>query len=340
MTTAASRPTSRAPSSISSMVSQPFENERTLTVRRPASVSARSATSRRHRGHRSQYGGGSSSYLPQNEFPNFSHTGDVEILIAIDGQEKRYMLHRLILSQCSGFFEASTSEAWSRHQSQATVPVEPNNLDARLAAIGEDSDASSNSRSRARAMVPASQGQKPMWRYELDTGRSNLADEVPMLVQKVSGLDQLTEEWTDTFVAIHSFFNQQLPNSSTTPSREATRPLQRILPQHGSHAISRPSIHQQRPLNPTTNPPRFRNNPRLRQPLPNILQLCPQPQQHRHNRSLHPMQNPPHPLRPLRRARSRRPPHRTPPPPIPIPPLPPNRKIRRFLSKTRLPSPQ
>ena len=167
-----------------SMVSQPFTSERALTVRRPPSVSSRSATSRRHRSHRSQHGG--SSYVPQNEFPNFAHTGDVEIIVAIDGQEKRYMLHRLILSQCSGFFEASTSEAWSRHQAQAQLQGHGDITSTSLSVIGEESDGSTVS--RTHSTPPVSPGQKPMWRYELDTGdaESGSEDEVPMLVQKVS----------------------------------------------------------------------------------------------------------------------------------------------------------
>lgn len=169
-----------------SMVSQPFAPERALSVRRPPSVTSRSTTTRRHRSHRSHHGG--SSYVPQNEFPNFAHTGDVEIIVAIDGQEKRYMLHRLILSQCSGFFEASTSEAWSRHQAQAHLQAQEETGNTSLSVIGEESDGSTIS--RTHSVAPISPGQKPMWRYELDTGNgeSGSEDELPMLVQKVNDL--------------------------------------------------------------------------------------------------------------------------------------------------------
>jgi hypothetical protein len=164
-----------------SMVSQPF-SERALTVRRPQSVTSRSTTARRHRGHRSHHGG--SSYVPQNEFPNFAHTGDVEIVIAIDGQEKRYMLHRLILSQCSGFFEASTSEAWTRYQTSSQL-TNNEESDTRLPVIGEESEGGHSS--RPQSLIPLSPGQKPMWRYELDRGNAgDQDDEIPMLVQKVS----------------------------------------------------------------------------------------------------------------------------------------------------------
>jgi hypothetical protein len=141
----------------------------TLPVRRPPSAtSSRASTVRqhRHRSHRSHFGG--SSYTPQNEFPVFTHTGDVEILVkSRDGRrEQRYLLHRLILTQCSGFFEAGTSDEWSR----ATIE----SADAHGGASG----------SLIRANDAAlSGGQKKRWRYELDWGMSD--DDVPMLVQKV-----------------------------------------------------------------------------------------------------------------------------------------------------------
>ena len=160
-----------------SMVSQPYSGEQTLAVRRPPSVSSRSTTARRHRGNRSHHGG--STYTSQNEFPNFAHTGDVEIIVNYEGQEKRYMLHRLILSQCSGFFEASTSEEWSRTQSQPQNSVQES--ERLLTRIGEEED----SRSQVGGpVVPAThQGHRSRWRYELDP--ANQQDEIPMLVQKV-----------------------------------------------------------------------------------------------------------------------------------------------------------
>lgn len=168
----------------SPMVSQPFSNDRALSMRHPPSISSRSGTSRRHyRSHRSHHGG--SSYLPQNEFPNFSHSGDVEIIIAIDGQEKRYMLHRLYLAQSSGFFEASTSGQWSRAQVQDQAQGGETINERGLTAIGEEDEEGSQSGSvRAGSQMPPP-GQKMMWRYELDIGGGDHEDEVPMLVQKV-----------------------------------------------------------------------------------------------------------------------------------------------------------
>jgi hypothetical protein len=140
------------------MVSQ-VEPSQSLALRGPSSVVSRSS---RHRRHGRSHAGGA-SFIPQNEFPVFSHTGDVEILVKAGAQTNRYLLHRIILTQCSGFFEASTSDEWSRATHEGG---------AELARVGEDSGSESG---RAREA-------KKRWRYELDTGASS--DDIPMLVQK------------------------------------------------------------------------------------------------------------------------------------------------------------
>ncbi|KAG0645243.1 hypothetical protein D0Z07_8882 [Hyphodiscus hymeniophilus] len=132
-------------------------------ARGPSSVISRPSSSARHRRHNRSHAGGS-SYVPQNEFPVFTHTGDVEIVVKAGGQSNRYLLHRLILTQCSGFFEASTSQEWSRATTDGSG--------AELARIGEDSGS---------ATVRSKEVRK-RWRYELDPGSSK--DDVPMLVQK------------------------------------------------------------------------------------------------------------------------------------------------------------
>lgn len=163
----------------SHMVSYPQPTDQNLTTRRPASVTSRSTTTRRHRSSRSHTGG--ASFRPQNEFPNFAQTGDVEIIINAEGQEKRYMLHRLILAQCSGFFEASTSEDWSRAQTQGIAPIAGPAQSHGLAKIGEEDEYGTEV---GRAALPlAAPRDRYRWRYELDWG--NKDDEVPMLVQKV-----------------------------------------------------------------------------------------------------------------------------------------------------------
>lgn len=164
----------RVPQLSTSMVSDhqpqypPPPSDLALAARRPSSVSSRSTT-RRHRSSRSQPGG--QSHRAHNEFPNFAATGDVEIVIQADGQERRYLLHRLILTQCSGFFEASTSEGWSRAQAVETDRAQ----NGVLARIGEEDE------SREASRPPT--GQKQVWRYELDWGTGQ--DDTPMLVQKV-----------------------------------------------------------------------------------------------------------------------------------------------------------
>lgn len=127
-----------------------------LPIRRPASVSShssRASTVRRHRQHRSHAGG--STIQPQNEFPCFTHTGDVQIVLASGRTEARYLLHRLILTQCSAFFDA---------------------------ALRDDPPASAAAGSAALARIPsgARPPEKRMWRYELDWDVAD--DEVPMLI--------------------------------------------------------------------------------------------------------------------------------------------------------------
>jgi hypothetical protein len=157
------------------MVSYPdsASAERSLPIRRPPSAapsvaasttshSSRASTVRRHRHHRSNFGG--STLAPQNEFPIFTHTGDVDIVISNGRKEQRYLLHKLILTQCSGFFEAGTSEEWAN--------------------AGEAGGSVISGGSAAMARIPSgSRPEKKKWRYEMDWGRSE--DDLPMLVQKV-----------------------------------------------------------------------------------------------------------------------------------------------------------
>lgn len=149
------------------MVSYPDSSsaERSLPIRRPSSVvshSSRASTVRRHRQHRSNVG--SPSLAPQNEFPVFTHTGDVEIVINNGRKHMRYLLHKLILTQCSGFFEAGTSDEW--------------------ATAGDVTNAGpSNGTALSRIPSGSRPEQKRKWRYEMDWGSGE--DDLPMLVQKV-----------------------------------------------------------------------------------------------------------------------------------------------------------
>ncbi|ETS79179.1 hypothetical protein PFICI_09032 [Pestalotiopsis fici W106-1] len=141
-------------------------------------------SSRSKRYNRSHAGG--TSYIPQNEFPWFSASGDVEIVINAGGRENRYLLHRHTLTRCSGFFEASTSQQWSKATVLPALP-EPPSRD--LARIGEDSGVSMGSRNSTESgnelttrPGAGSPGPRKRWRYELDSGAGG--DDLPMLVQK------------------------------------------------------------------------------------------------------------------------------------------------------------
>ncbi|KAL9126874.1 MAG: hypothetical protein Q9217_004155 [Psora testacea] len=151
----------------------PADHQRAFSHRAPSvASSSRTVTTRRHRSSRSHSGG--ISYRPQNEFPNFAQTGDVEIAIQADGQERRYMLHRLILSQCSGFFEASTSEEWTRAQQNGS---------AQSNGLGRIKENENDERQTSRSTLAGPrEGEKFRWRYELDWG--NKDGEVPLLVQR------------------------------------------------------------------------------------------------------------------------------------------------------------
>ncbi|KAI0518469.1 hypothetical protein F5B22DRAFT_644776 [Xylaria bambusicola] len=172
------------------MVSQPEYNHSSLALRGPSSVvSSRSASrphasSRSKRYNRSHAGG--ASYVPQNEFPVFSYSGDVEIIIAAGGRENRYLLHRHTLTRCSGFFEASTSQEWSK----ATVlPPLPEPSSRELSRIGEDTGSTTESevatRQGATSPIP-----RRRWRYELDAGVDR--DDIPMLVQREANASNQT----------------------------------------------------------------------------------------------------------------------------------------------------
>ena len=149
--------------------------------RRAPSISSRTTRSRHHHRGRSHHGG--SSYHPQNEFPFFAQTGDVEIVIHAEGQEKRYLLHRLILSQCSGFFEAGMSDEWSRSQALQLIQDATPRPHQALAQIGEEDAMPSTPAVSTDASTRINSNQR-RWRYELDWDNTEDDDE-PMLVQKV-----------------------------------------------------------------------------------------------------------------------------------------------------------
>ncbi|KAI0973154.1 hypothetical protein F4678DRAFT_40114 [Xylaria arbuscula] len=172
------------------MVSQPEYSHSSLALRGPSSVVSARSSSRQHASTRSKrynrsHAGGN-SYVPQNEFPVFSHSGDVEIIIAAGGRENRYLLHRHTLTRCSGFFEASTSQEWSKASILPPLPEPPSR---ELAKIGEESSSTTGSdvgaRPGATSPIP-----RRRWRYELDWGVDR--DDIPMLIQKEANASNQT----------------------------------------------------------------------------------------------------------------------------------------------------
>lgn len=108
----------------------------------------------------------------QNEFPWFTHTGDVEILIATPKGEERFLLHKLILSQCSSWFDEQLGRGdWGREEGSREHGV-GSRPGSRRGSVGQQSAGEG-------ALVV-----RKRWMFEL--GEEVGGDEPPMLVQRVS----------------------------------------------------------------------------------------------------------------------------------------------------------
>ncbi|KND92670.1 hypothetical protein TOPH_02704 [Tolypocladium ophioglossoides CBS 100239] len=180
-----------------------------------SSVVSRPSLSRTKRYNRSHAGG--ASYVPLNEFPVFTHSGDVEILVRAGSAENRYLLHRHTLTQCSGFFEASTSSEWSKAQPLLAGGNE-------LARIGEEAssalDGAGSDRGAGGVATP-----RKRWRYELDPGAGD--GDIPMLVQKDDSRRR------DSKPGLPSLFGPGSGSRSTSRSKGGSH----------SHSSSVPSNH-------------------------------------------------------------------------------------------------
>ncbi|KAJ4308163.1 hypothetical protein N0V84_012261 [Fusarium piperis] len=151
-----------------------------LSRRGPSSVISRQSISRTKRYNRSHAGG--TSYAPQNDFPVFASSGDVEILITARETapgaapvQNRYLLHRHTLTRSSGFFEVSTSSEWSRARA---LPA-----GNELSRIGEDGESVSlNGSDSGSSLMGGATPPRKRWRYELDRGSG--PNDIPMLVQR------------------------------------------------------------------------------------------------------------------------------------------------------------
>jgi hypothetical protein len=129
-------------------------------------------------------------------------------VIRAGSQERRYLLHRLILAQCSGYFEASTNEDWSRQ-----TALSSSKPDGTLSRVSEDDDLSSGSTLAPsdHGGIPSRPGEKRRWRYELDW-ENRAEDEEAILVQKVSR------------GASHTLILVENANIASHNSNQATRP--------------------------------------------------------------------------------------------------------------------
>ncbi|KAK3990513.1 hypothetical protein QBC44DRAFT_239123 [Cladorrhinum sp. PSN332] len=183
------------------------------------------SSSRSRRYNRSHAGGG--SFVPQNEFPLFSHSGDVEIIVRVpSGHENRYLLHRHTLTRCSGFFEASTSNEWSRATTVPELPLPPTagaieaatnghgHADGQLARIDDEAGGNKQQIS-STSLGPV----KKRWRYELDFGAEG--DDIPMLVQKEEERER--ERIPPPTVTNSLFGGPPAPSSSLHSSRRDSK---------------------------------------------------------------------------------------------------------------------
>ncbi|KAI4722658.1 hypothetical protein E4T48_01177 [Aureobasidium sp. EXF-10727] len=138
------------------------------TPRRPPSATSRASTTRRHRSSRSQHT--TSPTAPLNEFPVFAQTGDVEIVVssANGRKEQRYLLHTIILGQCSSFFAIDTKRPPIHNALPAPNP-------ASLSRIGEINS--------SRSSLDSIDVRR--WNYVLDWHHTRDND-IPRLVQRPS----------------------------------------------------------------------------------------------------------------------------------------------------------
>ncbi|POS85226.1 hypothetical protein EPUL_005647 [Erysiphe pulchra] len=165
-------------------------------------ISCPSRQSRRPRSHI-----GCARNLTRNEFPIFGDTGDVDILVSAGGKTNRYLLHRVILAQCSKFFLASTSDEWWEETGQI---------------VGCEDKANRKEQQKT--------GKK--WTYELDIGDG--VHDVPVLVQRKFNRSSISSEncpppvqnkpgrtFHQSFIRSESVVSHQSTSSSSYFCREA-----------------------------------------------------------------------------------------------------------------------
>lgn len=165
----------------------------------------------------------------------FAHTGDVEIIISNPSGRKqnRYLLHRLILSQCSGFFQAGTRAEWSGRQSEDAG----GRFGGGLTRISENESVTvgSSSRTSSQERRSSSDQVRRRWHYVLDWEGAG-EDDLPMLVQKDAGPASIFGE-TDAPPPVRS----KPPASSENFFRNITQLSNLHLHDRSSSSVSEPS---------------------------------------------------------------------------------------------------
>ncbi len=278
------------------------------------------------------------------------------------GHQNRYLLHRHTLTRCSGFFEASTSNEWSRAQAlpellpaAGAANANANALAAgnELARIGEDGNSNTNGGGGSRNGSEAAGARPSMlspprkrWRYELDRGSGD--GDIPMLVQKEETNPAASSLPSASLfgggggagaadVTTGSSRGHHRTSSSTHSNHHFFRSVVNLSSSsHYPGSSSSSSNHHQADLPPPSqadqDPP-----PRLRQPLPHHVQLPAGAGPRQHRRRLRAVQVAADARRPVRRAGRGRPARRPPPAAVPVAAVEADRQVPHLVPAAGLP---
>ncbi|KAI5201384.1 hypothetical protein E4T39_05275 [Aureobasidium subglaciale] len=175
--------------------------------RRPPSLTSRASTTRRHRSSRSHHR--TSPSTPLNEFPAFAHTGDVDIIISspTGRKEQRYLLHTILLSQCSSFFAIDTKRPPTHNALSAPTP-------AALSRIGEINS--------SRSSVDSMDARR--WTYVLDWKHTREGD-TPRLVQRPVAMSPPPVSRNKTPASSSAFFRSMSNLSALSLNQQPLAPL-------------------------------------------------------------------------------------------------------------------
>lgn len=217
-------------------------------------VSSRSGRSRHRYVHH-----GSTAALIKDEFPSFARTGDVEILVHCEGQEKRYLLHRLMLAQFSGFFGASMSDERPRAHAQRELHRQQEQESQQaLSVVAESASSNLSIPLLAPEQASATSPSRKRWHYELNWDAIT-DEEEPILVQKPPPGHIFTPTRTDT-----------LPQEAQPPPTSSNRFFRSM-----ANLAVRPALHgySQSAANLTVPPDTALLSPLLRD-YDNLFRIC------------------------------------------------------------------